>query len=201
MLKIADKPGLRLATSARRVLRAAERGKAAPSAAAGAKRVLGWKENVVLPTLGGIRLMAKLDTGARTSALHAVHILYVKHRSAIWVEFDLPDVDQSKRHRFRLPLAEHRAVKSSIGSSQIRPVVVLELVMAGQAWSTEVTLTDRSDMELPMLVGRSALKGRFIVDPSRTRLAGRGDPAKAKRIPAKRATKTQRKSTDLRRPR
>ncbi|SFN58637.1 Uncharacterized conserved protein [Dokdonella immobilis] len=134
--------------------------------------MLGWKESVVLSGLGGIRLIAKLDTGARTSALHAVDILYIRHRSAIWVEFDLPDIDQSKRHRFRLPLAEHRSVKSSIGTSQIRPMVVLELCMAGQRWSTEVTLTDRSDMELPMLIGRSALKGRFVVDPARTRLAG-----------------------------
>jgi hypothetical protein len=138
----------------------------------GKKQVLGWKEPVVLETLGGIRLLAKLDTGARTSALHAVDIVYVKHRSAIWVEFDLPDIDQSRTHRFRQPLAEHRSVKSSIGTSQIRPVIVLTLSMAGQTWSTEVTLTDRSDMELPMLIGRSALKGRFVVDPARTRLSG-----------------------------
>lgn len=142
-----------------------------PLRTVGKKQVLGWKESVVLSSLGGIGLMAKLDTGARSSALHAVDIIYVKHRSAIWVEFDLPDIDQSKRHRFRLPLAEHRSVKSSIGTSQIRPVVVLDLCMAGQRWSSEVTLTDRSDMELPMLIGRSALKGRFVVDPARTRLA------------------------------
>jgi hypothetical protein len=67
---------------------------------------------------------------------------------------------------------EHRRIKSSIGSSQIRPVVLLALSVAEQTWATEVTLTDRSDMELPMLIGRSALKGRFLVDPARTRLAG-----------------------------
>lgn len=160
----AEKPSRRGASSA------AEQVK--PLRTLGRKQVLGWKESVVLSGLGGIRLIAKLDTGARTSALHAVDIVYIRHRSAIWVEFDLPDIDQSKRHRFRLPLAEHRSVKSSIGTSQIRPMVVLELCMAGQRWSTEVTLTDRSDMELPMLIGRSALKGRFIVDPARTRLAG-----------------------------
>lgn len=146
--------------------------------------MLGWKESVVLSTLGGIELLAKLDTGARTSALHAVDIIYIKHRSAIWVEFDLPDIDQSRRHRFRLPLAEHRSVKSSIGTSQIRPVIVLELGIAGQVWSTEVTLTDRSDMELPMLIGRSALKGRFVVDPARTRLAGHG-PVEPRQRPAR----------------
>ena len=168
---------------------------ARPLRTVGRKQVLGWKESVVLSSLGGIGLMAKLDTGARTSALHAVDIIYIRQRSAIWVEFDLPDIDQSKRHRFRLPLAEHRSVKSSIGTSQIRPVVVLDLCMAGQRWSTEVTLTDRSDMELPMLIGRSALKGRFVVDPARTRLAGEsGKPTiakKAKPAPvARRRTKS-----------
>jgi hypothetical protein len=152
-----------------------------PLRTVGKKQVLGWKESVVLATLGGIRLLAKLDTGARTSALHAVDIVYVKHRSAIWVEFDLPDIDQSRTHRFRQPLAEHRSVKSSIGSSQIRPVIELTLSMAGQTWSTEVTLTDRSDMELPMLIGRSALKGRFVVDPARTRLSGHQGSAPALR--------------------
>jgi len=201
MLRIPDQPGLRVGvTGRRRVPRETGRTEAPKLRRAGSKQVLGWKETVVLSTLGSISLMAKLDTGARTSALHAVNILYVKHRSAIWVEFDLPDVDQSKRHRFRLPLAENRAIKSSIGTSQIRPVVVLDLVLGGQAWSTEVTLTDRSDMELPMLVGRSALKGRFIVDPSRTRLAGH-TAAEPTPDPAQRATTTKRKSTDLRRSR
>jgi hypothetical protein len=171
MLRIPAKTKPNAETPSRRGLSAAAQ-PVKPLRTVGKKQVLGWKESVVLSSLGGIRLMAKLDTGARTSALHAVDIVYIKHRSAIWVEFDLPDIDQSKRHRFRLPLAEHRSVKSSIGTSQIRPVVVLDLCMAGQRWSTEVTLTDRSDMELPMLIGRSALRGRFVVDPARTRLAG-----------------------------
>lgn len=190
MLRIPDKAGPRAAKTVGShapgtPLHSAEK----PLRSVGKKQVLGWKEAVVLTTLGGIQLLAKLDTGARTSALHAVDIIYIKHRSAIWVEFELPDIDQSKRHRFRLPLAEHRSVKSSIGNSQIRPVIVLELGMAGQAWSTEVTLTDRSDMELPMLIGRSALKGRFVVDPARTRLAGHG-PAAPTRHPAKKKPKT-----------
>lgn len=147
-------------------------GKAKPLRTVGQKQVLGWKESVVLPDLGNIRLPAKLDTGARTSALHAVDMIYSKSRSTMWIEFDLPDIDQALRHRFRLPVAEHRSVKSSTGTAQIRPVVVLVLRLADQVWSTEVTLTDRSDMELPMLIGRTALKGRFVVDPARTRLAG-----------------------------
>lgn len=137
------------------------------------KLVLGWKETIALATLGGIELLAKLDTGARTSALHAVDIVCSEKDGSDWVTFDLPDIDQSKRHRFCLPLAGHRSVKGSIGASQIRPLVRMELSLAGQTWTTEVTLTDRSDMELPMLIGRAALKRRFLVDPSRTQLAHR----------------------------
>ncbi len=87
------------------------------------------------------------------------------------MEFDLPDLHAPILRRFRLPVVEHRKIKSSIGNSQNRPVVLLALHLADQTWTTEVTLTDRSDMELPMLIGRSALKGRFVVDPARTRLA------------------------------
>ena len=137
------------------------------------KLVLGWKETIALATLGGIALLAKLDTGARTSALHAVDIVCSEKDGGDWVTFDLPDIDQSKRHRCCLPLAGHRSVKGSIGASQIRPLVRMELSLAGQTWTTEVTLTDRSDMELPMLIGRAALKRRFLVDPSRTQLAHR----------------------------
>lgn len=194
MLGIWNKVGLRTAKSADGHAREGlVRTEAKPLRTLGRKQVLGWKESVVLSTLGGIELLAKLDTGARSSALHAVDIVYIKHRSAIWIEFDLPDVDPCRCHRFRLPLAEHRSVKSSIGTSQIRPVVVLELCIAGQSWSTEVTLTDRSDMELPMLIGRSALKGRFVVDPARTRLAGHGSITPPHTIATKKAKFTKRK--------
>lgn len=144
---------------------------AKPLRTVGKKQVLGWKEFVALPDLGEIRLLAKLDTGARTSALHAGNLKFSRSHAKIWVEFDLPDFQASQPRRFKLPVVEHRKIKSSIGSSQIRPVVLLALHLADQTWTTEVTLTDRSDMELPMLIGRSALKGRFVVDPARTRLA------------------------------
>ena len=148
-----------------------------PLVRVGAKHVLGWKETVALPALGHARLLAKLDTGARTSALHAGDLVISQEGEQAWVTFDLPDVSaaslgDSAPRRFCLPLLEERRIKSSIGSAQVRPVVALALTLAGETWTTEVTLTDRSDMELPMLIGRTALKGRFVVDPARTRLAG-----------------------------
>lgn len=142
-----------------------------PLRTVGEKQVLGWKEFVALPDFGEIRLLAKLDTGARTSALHAGNLTFSRSHAKLWVEFDLPDFHAKVPRRFKLPVVEHRKIKSSIGNSQIRPVVLLALHLADQTWTTEVTLTDRSDMELPMLIGRSALRGRFVVDPARTRLA------------------------------
>ncbi len=165
-------PAPRAADAARRRPRTKDARTPRPLRTVGTREVLGWKESVVLPGLGGACLLAKLDTGARTSALHAADLELHRHHAMLWVEFDLPDVAARVPRRYRLPVVEHRAVKSSIGSRQIRPVVVLALTLAGQTWTTEVTLTDRSDMELPMLIGRSALKGRFVVDPARTRLAG-----------------------------
>lgn len=154
----------------------------------GRKQVLGWKESVWLPGLGNTLVLAKLDTGARTSALHAVNLQFRQSHLKWWVEFDLPDIDEPASRHFRLPVIERRKIKSSIGSSQVRPMVLLELTLAGQTWATEVTLTDRSDMELPMLVGRSALKGRFLVDPARTRLANPRKPSSM--VPASRGDST-----------
>lgn len=159
------------------------RGAAGALRQVGRKQVLGWKEWVLLPELGPIRLLAKLDTGARTSALHAVNLELRRSHAKWWVEFDLPDIDACGPRHFRFPVVEHRRIKSSIGSSQIRPVVLLALTLAEQTWTTEVTLTDRSDMELPMLIGRSALKSRFLVDPARTRLASQSNQRSLPTVP------------------
>ncbi|HET8942663.1 MAG TPA: RimK/LysX family protein [Rudaea sp.] len=172
MSKVHDPASARIAGTSRVRLRDTKiRSATVALRAVGKKKVLGWKEFVSLPDLGNIRLLAKLDTGARTSALHAGNLTFNRRHGKLWVEFDLPDFHTSVPQRFKLPVVEHRKIRSSIGSSQLRPVVLLALNLAEQLWTTEVTLTDRSDMELPMLIGRSALKRRFVVDPARTRLA------------------------------
>lgn len=176
MRKPHGKPQPHVPAESRRQVPARDvRGQLKPLRTVGRKQVLGWKEFVVLPELGDTRLLAKLDTGARTSALHAIDLEFSRRRAKLWVEFDLPGLPESASRRFRMPVVEHRKIKSSIGSSQVRPVVLLALTLAEQTWTTEVTLTDRSDMELPMLIGRSAMRSRFVVDPARTRLASPRD--------------------------
>ena len=125
--------------------------------------LIGWKEFVILPELGHAQLIAKIDTGARSSALHAEAISIVGKR----VSFKLG----SRRHE--LPMAALKRIKSSNGFSELRPSVEIEVELGSQRFKTAMTLTDRTDMEMPMLLGREAIKGRFLVNAGRSFLLSR----------------------------
>jgi hypothetical protein len=125
--------------------------------------IVGWKENVSFPKLNLGPLVAKIDTGARTSALHADAIEVVGRR----VRF----VIDSKR--YAAPLVGHKRVKSSNGQSETRAVIRSTLRLGGTVMKTEITLTDRTDMEVPMLLGRNSIKGLFVVNPAKTFMLSR----------------------------
>lgn len=130
---------------------------------------LGWREWALLPDLGLPRMRAKIDTGARTSALHVdAHWRFVD-AGAPWVGFR---VRCGKRHvrmvEAAAPLADEREVADSGGHRALRPFVRTTLWLAGQARAVEINLTDRGGMLFPLLVGRSALCGAFTVDPARS---------------------------------
>jgi len=127
----------------------------------------GWKEHVRLPKLRMGPIVAKLDTGARSAALHADEI----HVSGRRVTFVI--VSNGRRHTYRAPLAGQKRVKSSNGISELRPVIRATLEIGKAVFKAEITLTDRSDMDVPMLLGRNTLKGRFVVNPARTFLLDR----------------------------
>jgi len=136
--------------------------------------VAGWREWVTLPRIGVPWVKAKLDTGARSSALHA---------------FDIEEFDDGARVRFGVrpwqesnldavivecPVHDRRLVRSSSGHAQRRYVVLLELEMFGRTVQAETTLTNRDQMGFRMLVGRQALRqGGFLVDPGRSFVSGR----------------------------
>ncbi|GAA5004673.1 ATP-dependent zinc protease [Pseudoluteimonas lycopersici] len=130
---------------------------------------LGWREWAVLPDLGLPRMRAKIDTGARTSALHVdAHWRFVE-AGAPWVGFRV----SSGRKRIRTveaaaPLVDEREVVDSGGHRGLRPFLRTTLWLAGQARPVEINLTDRGSMLFPLLVGRSALGGAFTVDPARS---------------------------------
>jgi hypothetical protein len=132
--------------------------------------VVGWREWVALPGLGIARIKAKVDTGARSSALHAVDQETVERDGRTFVRFSVLPVQRSSRGQVRTeaPLVDRRPVRSSSGRSEVRPVVEVEVEMGGQRFSVEVTLTRRDQMGFRMLLGRTALRRRFLVDPGRS---------------------------------
>lgn len=130
------------------------------------RRIAGWKEWVALPQLGLPHVLAKLDTGARTSALHTTRRTLFQRDGALWVDFDVDgqaEAGGTLTHQARV--LDQRAVKSSSGHVEHRTVIRTVLKLGPARWPIEVSLTDRSDMEVPMLIGRAALKRRILVDP------------------------------------
>lgn len=138
---------------------------------------VGWREWVRLPAFGHAEIRAKIDTGARTSALYAHNLAFVRRRGATWAAFDVwsewPE-DASPR-RVKAEVVDMRAVTSSNGRAETRPVVATTLVIGGQALEAQVTLANRSRMRFAMLVGRQALGGLVEVDPRSSFLAGRAE--------------------------
>lgn len=124
--------------------------------------VIGWRERVSLPEIGIGPLVAKIDTGARSAALHAENIV-VRGNA---VHFRVPL--EGRVLVCSLPLRGARKVKSTSGHSQHRLVVETTVNVGGHSYLTEITLTDRTDMGVPMLLGRLFLRGRFLVHSGRS---------------------------------
>jgi hypothetical protein len=124
---------------------------------------IGRWEWVALPGLLGERLRAKVDTGAATSALHAFDVRLVERDGGTTVTFHVLE----EQPPITLAVENFTAVRSSNGEREVRPVVLLPLQVAGRTFNVLATLADRSAMRYPVLLGRSTLAGRFIVDPGR----------------------------------
>jgi hypothetical protein len=145
---------------------------AAVASRMGRRVTIGWREWAGLPQLGIARIMAKIDTGARTSALHANSIEAFDQDGAAWVRFDVAgEAEGAPWHE--APISDRRLVRSSNGKAELRHVIRTELALAGRVWTIEVTLTNRERMDLPMLIGREALAGRVLVDAQKSWVAGR----------------------------
>ena len=137
-------------------------------------KTIGWKEVVDLPELGIARVPAKIDTGARTSVLHCSHIQLVKKGRKQFVEFrPLDDSHQPLTDTYLLPFHSERKIKNSFGQEEHRYVISTTISLFGEQHTIELSLRDRSGMEFPMLLGRSFLRKRFIVDVSLANLSGK----------------------------
>ncbi|MEC3878744.1 ATP-dependent zinc protease family protein [Parapedobacter sp. 10938] len=135
-------------------------------------KTIGWKEVVDLPDLDIYGVPAKVDTGARTSVLHCSHIQLIKKGRKQFVEFrPLDDFRQPPTVTYTLPFHSERRIKNSFGQEENRYVINTTVSLFGEPHPIEISLRDRSGMEFPMLLGRSFLRKKFIVDVSRTNLA------------------------------
>ena len=140
------------------------------------KTVVGWEEWVGLPDLGLPMIKAKVDTGAKTSCLHATRIRVVKVKGKRFVRFRITPVPKNKKIyvKCRAPLTDRRFVIDSGGHREKRYVITTPITIGRKKYDIEVTLTDRRSMRFRMLLGRQAMGiGQITVDPVRSHLLGK----------------------------
>ncbi|MCG9792375.1 30S ribosomal protein S6--L-glutamate ligase [Flavobacterium algicola] len=138
------------------------------------KVILGSEEWCSFPELGIPTIKARVDSGAKTSALHAVNIAPFIKNEANWVKFDINPIQNNQKTviHCEAPLIDKRIVKSSSGFREQRYVIQTTLEIGDDKWNIEMTLTNRDSMGYRMLLGREAMSGRVLVDPEQQYLLG-----------------------------
>lgn len=136
---------------------------------------IGWREWVTLPDLGGVTVKAKIDTGARTSSLHAARLTVSGPPGEQTVRFLLHPEQRSSANSVwvEAPVLEQREVRSSNGQVQRRPTIRTRIRLGDVETTVDLTLADRGRMGFRMLLGRTALRRHFLIDPGRSELMGR----------------------------
>lgn len=138
------------------------------------KVIVGSEEWCAFPKLGIPAIKARVDSGAKTSALHAVNISPFNKDGENWVKFDINPIQNNTKTviHCQAPLVDKRIVKSSSGFREQRYVIKTEIQVGDSFWEVEVTLTNRDSMGYRMLLGREAMSGRVLVDPEQKYLLG-----------------------------
>lgn len=132
--------------------------------------VIGWRECIALPELRIPEIKAKIDTGARSSALHAFHIEKFERYSQEMVRFQVHPYQRDSQQTVIAEAAifDWRHVRNSGGHAQLRPVILTVVELGSQQWQIELTLTNRDVMGFRMLLGRQAIRRRFLVNAGRS---------------------------------
>lgn len=130
---------------------------------------------MALPQLGIAFIKPKIDTGARSSSLHASEVEEFTRDGTTFVRFKVHPIQRNRSFgvKAEAEVLEYRNVKSSSGQNSRRPVIVTEIRILGQSWPIELTLADRDEMGFRMLLGREAVRGRFLVDAGRSYYGGK----------------------------
>ena len=133
---------------------------------------LGWREWLALPDFGIDSIKAKVDTGARTSALHAFYVTPFTRDDTPWIRFGIHPRQGCSSHvvHCEAPVADRRMVTDSGGHREERFVIETTVLLGDEPIRTEITLTDRENMRFRMLLGRTAIRGTCLVDPGRSYL-------------------------------
>jgi hypothetical protein len=158
------------------------------------KVAVGWREWISLPALGIDAIKVKIDTGARSSSLHAFDIETFERDGAAWVRFLVHPLqrDINTAVQAEAPVLDFRHVRSSSGHITHRPVIRAEIRLDNRIWPIDLTLAPRDEMGFRMLLGREAVRGKFVVDPGRSYMVSESRVSKA---PVKKRKKKKRRDT------
>ena len=136
---------------------------------------LGWREWAALPDLGLPAIKVKVDTGARTSALHAFYTEKYRLESVDMVKFLIHPIQRNYDFQVEChaPLIDFREVSDSGGHREMRYVIETSIVIGNRRWPIDITLTNRDNMRFRMLLGRRAMEARAVIEPGASYLNGK----------------------------
>ncbi len=136
--------------------------------------VIGWREWVAFPELGVDNIIAKMDTGAKSSVIHAFSIKEVEIKGVRSVEFHLHPAQGTNTPEIfcRAPVIGQRTIRSSNGQTEQRYVIQTQIQLGEKNLEIELTLSNRAEMDYRLLLGRDALREKYIVDPNASYLLG-----------------------------
>ena len=136
---------------------------------------IGWREWVGLPDFGIDAIKVKVDTGARSSSIHASKLREFERDGEKWVRFKVHPLQRKRDVTVEIEarIIEYRSVRTSSGKAAMRPVISTQLTLLGMTWPVELTLASRDNMGFRMLLGREAFRRRFLVDAGNSYFGGK----------------------------